>query len=85
MLPFPDIYVGLKWPMSVFQKTNLVKRTRHQLNRCIRVLFSEEKCPKVSKFTCADEKMCVDFWLVCDGRKDCGDGSDEDECSKYYI
>lgn len=34
------------------------------------------------EFHCTNDK-CVDVSLTCDGRDDCGDGSDEDkECSK---
>ncbi len=33
------------------------------------------------EFTCMDES-CIPQWLVCDGRNDCQDWSDETSCSK---
>ena len=44
-----------------------------------------EVCPK-GKYRCGTAtEQCVSDILVCDGHKDCDDGSDEDEhvCSTY--
>ena len=38
--------------------------------------FTENKCP--SEFQCSDE--CIPMDWLCDGRKDCSDGSDEKNC-----
>ena len=38
--------------------------------------FFQWKCPK---------GICLDYIQVCDGKDDCGDGSDEKNCSKLVI
>ena len=52
---------------------------------CVCVFVAAEVCPK-GKYRCGTAtEQCVSDILVCDGHKDCADGSDEDEhvCSTY--
>ncbi|XP_053122508.1 MAM and LDL-receptor class A domain-containing protein 1 isoform X3 [Hemicordylus capensis] len=39
-------------------------------------------CPTVTDFVCWNKK-CIEFHLVCDYKADCGDWSDEADCSQY--
>lgn len=41
-------------------------------------------CEGPNHFWCRDTKACIDSLLVCDLVDDCGDGSDEESCSKYF-
>lgn len=41
-------------------------------------------CEGPNRFWCRDTKACIDSLLVCDLVDNCGDGSDEDSCSKYF-
>jgi hypothetical protein len=45
---------------------------------------SEESCDDEEEFRCADSGECLPLHFLCDGRRDCADGSDErdaDLCS----
>ena len=41
------------------------------------MLFSD--CPQ---FECVDKSACLAYSFVCDGKRDCVDGSDEGSCGK---
>ncbi len=36
----------------------------------------------IHQFRCHDNSQCVSHWRVCNGRRDCRDGSDESQCSE---
>ena len=38
-----------------------------------------------SQFSCHNKVHCVSKNKICDLRKDCGDGSDELTCGKFYC
>lgn len=44
--------------------------------------FTETCLP--SQFRCPDHR-CIDLSFVCDGDKDCVDGSDENGCGKWIA
>lgn len=46
------------------------------------IVVSPTACPK--QFMCKNQK-CIKTELRCDGRDDCGDKSDEMNCSKYSL
>ncbi|XP_059081126.1 uncharacterized protein LOC131878967 [Tigriopus californicus] len=35
------------------------------------------------KFSCQNDDQCLSIYRVCDGRKDCDNGRDEEDCEKY--
>ena len=37
--------------------------------------------PEECAFRCKDSKICIDCDLICDGKDDCADGSDENDCT----
>lgn len=37
------------------------------------------------EFVCTSTFKCIPFNLKCDGHDDCGDGLDEQGCSKYLM
>jgi low density lipoprotein-related protein 2 len=50
----------------------------------------EEGCPAdhgvscyLVQFRCANKQRCIDNFLKCNHRNDCGDNSDEENCSEY--
>merc|ERR1719317_12340 len=46
------------------------------------VPVEEELCNPETEFTCADRRLCIQRERVCDGYPDCGDISDERNCSR---
>lgn len=48
--------------------------------------ISEKKVCGLDEFTCRSTKgECVPLTWMCDGNRDCSDGSDEKSCSKYFC
>lgn len=49
----------------------------------------EEGCPGIAcqldQFRCANGLRCIDTTLKCNHKNDCGDNSDEQNCSKYGV
>lgn len=51
----------------------------------------EQNCPgeslacRLDQFRCASGDKCVDTSAKCDHRDDCGDNSDEANCSQYFL
>ena len=43
-----------------------------------------QECVEVRNFRC-DNGECLPYTLRCDRHDDCGDGSDEDGCSKHLF
>lgn len=42
-------------------------------------------CSSNTQFQCKDDRSCIDIALQCNGREDCGDGSDEDGCCEFEF
>ena len=61
------------------------KTTRNSIANCVYLYFAPLgiQCQS-GEFSCSSGNQCVPYSLVCDGRKDCQDFSDEANCRKFF-
>ena len=45
----------------------------------------QRRCPFDGYFRCKSIGHCINPGLVCDGRDNCPDGSDEENCGRQYM
>ena len=46
---------------------------------------SLEECSSDRYFSCANGGGCITWSYLCDGKYDCEDHSDEENCSEYFV
>ena len=81
-LSINTIYETMSCPQTECQNDTTDNPTWVCPDRSDAKICSASECDKKEYFPCTDDSFCIYNGLICDGYKQCPDGSDEANCGK---